>query len=130
MQKLTVLNSEIEKQAILKDIIIQLNKDLALSNVAFEFKSDSNFEDFWLDLVAVVRELLNRQYEKYLHFIYRIDINEKDLIATDIAPFEEVEAFIAYQIIRRIYKKVYFRKNFERNRQFYFKDLNGYCKII
>ena len=115
MQELTVLNSEIEKQAILKDIILQLNKDLALSNVAFEFKPDSNFEDFWLDLIAVVRELLNKHYEKYLHFIYRIDINERDLLVADISPFEEVEAFVAYQIVRRIYKKIYFRKNFSNN---------------
>lgn len=115
MQELTVLNSEIEKQEILKDIMLQLNKDLALSNVGFEFDLNSNFEDFWIDLVAVVRELLNKQYEKYLHFIYRIDIDERDLLKLDISPFEEVEAFVAYQIIRRIYKKVYFRKNFAKN---------------
>lgn len=115
MQELTVLDSEIAKQEVLKDIIIQLNKDLALSNVGFEFKEDSGFEDFWLDLVAVVRELLNKHYEKYLHFIYRVDLNERDLLVADIAPFEEVEAFVAYQIVRRVYKKVYFRKNFANN---------------
>lgn len=115
MQELSVLHSDIDKQKVLKDIIVQLNKDLALSNVGFEFKEDASFEDFWLDLVAVVRELLNKHYEKYLHFIYRIDLNERDLLVADIAPFDEVEAFVAYQIVRRVYKKVYFRKNFAKN---------------
>jgi len=115
MRELTVLHTEISQQEILKDIIVQLNKDLALSNVGFEFDKEIHFEDFWIDLVAVVRELLNKQYEKYLHFIYRIDIDERDLITTDITPFSEVEEFVAYQIVRRIYKKVYFRKNFSTN---------------
>ena len=112
MRELTVLHTEIGKQEILKDIVVQLNKDLSLSNVGFEFEEEVTFEDFWTDLVAVVRELLNKHYEKYLHFIYRIDLEERDLLVADISPFSEVEAFVAYQIVRRIYKKVYFRKNF------------------
>ncbi len=115
MQELTILNTDINKQEILKDIIVQLNKDLALSNVGFEFNLDLSFDDFWLDLVSVVRTLLNKHYEKYLHFIYRIDLNERDLLVTDITPFSEVEEFVSFQIVKRIYKKVYFRKNFGDN---------------
>lgn len=114
-QELTVLHSEIRQQDMFKDIIVQLNKDLALSNVGFEFQEVVNFEDFWTSLVALVRELLNKHYEKYLHFIYRIDLYERDLLVVDIAPFSEVEEFVAYQIVRRVYKKVYLRKNFSAN---------------
>lgn len=112
MKELSVLSTKVQEQDMLKDIILQMNKDLALSNIGFEFNPDMEFESFWKDLVAVVRELLNKHYEKYLHFIYRVDINERDLLVSDIVPFEEVEAFVAFQIVKRLYKKVYFRRKF------------------
>ena len=112
MSELTSIATEIERQDLLHEVILQLNKDLVLSHIGFEFKEDASFEDFWLDLVAIVRDLLHKQYEKYLHFIYRIDLSERDLLVANIAPFDELEEFVAFQIVRRIYKKVYFRKNF------------------
>ncbi|UJP66662.1 hypothetical protein [Mongoliitalea daihaiensis] len=96
------------KNQDLKQAFQLISKDFEL-----EEKSFADYEDLLIKLTEVVRQLLNRDFEKLLQICYRIDLGEQELnrLLYKTDP-ESMAEEIAASLIKRQLKKVEIRKKY------------------
>ena len=90
-------------------MINQLNKDFGLANLSYSFSLGYRPDQLSTAWENVIHDLLESNYDGYLNLIYRVDLSEKDLLNLKSNSLRELSAELTYLILKRIYKKVWFR---------------------
>jgi len=106
----TELLIQIEQTLLYEDLVNQLNKDFEVIGSAVNFSETENPQDLFEFLQEVISTLLEKHFDVFLNLLYRIDIDEHQIktIINQIA--EDTEQQIAFLILKREWKKVWFRK--------------------
>jgi hypothetical protein len=112
-----VLNpSDITLQAVQNnlyfELIVQLNKDLALSSIQKEFKNDIFPEFLVEELVGCLIDLINNSFQDYLNLLYRVDVSENEVRKLAGLTQEDLAISVAYLILKREWRKVFFRNKY------------------
>ncbi|WP_428741359.1 hypothetical protein [Tenacibaculum sp.] len=108
------LLTNVATQKLYHQLIIQLNKDLNLVGIDFTFSENSTPLILKEKLQKMVKELLLHDFSSYSNLLYRIDVSEKEvqnIESNDIDIYTENATFL---ILKRVWKKVWFRQQFLR----------------
>jgi hypothetical protein len=107
--------SKLEQMEMLKKLIMQLNKDLSLSGIDTQFDISWNPESLISNLTKIIATLLEKDYQKFMNFLYRIDIPEKKLGNIVTSDFSEAVNEIVLMVLKKEWQKVWFRnRNLQR----------------
>ena len=99
-----------EKEVLLSELVLQLQKDLNLSGINSDItKEIHDINDLANKLVVLIEDLLLYRSDLFHNFLYRVDIDEKKL-SNNIG--EHLQQKLAGLIIKREILKVYFRKKY------------------
>ena len=101
--------SKLEQMHLLKKLIIQLNKDLSLSGIDTQFNINWNPELLISHLTKIIAVLMEKDYQKFMNFLYRIDVSEKKLGGVSTSDFNEAVNEISLMILKKEWQKVWFR---------------------
>jgi hypothetical protein len=107
LQSITVENLYVE-------LIVQLNKDFQLANVAGSFDIKASPVQLKNELFAVLLNLITNQYDDYLNLLYRIDVPESELAKLINNNLSNSMEEITYLVLKREYQKVWFKHNFDK----------------
>lgn len=95
------------------EVSVLIRKDLSLDNDALALQP--TMEEFKEKLIQIIRYFLDKEFERLLQAMYRIDINENKLkIALASDPPENVASTIADLIIERELQKVETRRKYRQ----------------
>ena len=104
------LLNEIEATSLYQDLVNQLNKDFEIIGTAVNFSETENPQDLWSFLQEVIATLLEKHFDVFLNLLYRIDIDERQIKTIINQMAADTEQQIAFVILKREWKKVWFRK--------------------
>ena len=94
---------------MLEKLIQQINKDLSLSGVDIQFHVNWSPELLIVNLTKVVKALMEKDFQKFINFLYRIDISEKKLGDITTSDFGEVASEITLMILKKEWQKIWLR---------------------
>lgn len=101
--------TKISNMELLEDLIHQINKDLSLSGIDYQFDLEIGPDLLVGQMKQILADLMERHFQKFLSFLYRIDISEEKLRSIDSSDFEHVTDMITLLILKRQWQKVWFR---------------------
>jgi hypothetical protein len=107
LQSITVENLYVQ-------LIVQLNKDFQLANIAVSFEITTSPAQLKKQLFAVLLNLITNQYDDYLNLLYRIDVPESELAKLMNDNLTSSIEEITYLVLKREYQKVWFKQNFDK----------------
>lgn len=93
-------------------LILQLNKDLALANVNLEFVADVLPTSLKFLLHEQVYKLIQEKFMDYLNLLYIIDVSEEQIKQLDGNDTLQLSENVAFLILKREWQKVYYRNKF------------------
>ena len=99
----------INKEGMLKALISQLNKDIALSGLNFSFNLNLSLELFlqdlidWLDLIVVEKK------NQFIALLYRIDVLEKRVFNIPDNSINKIAILIVEREFEKVVLKEYFK---------------------
>ena len=99
----------LEQMEMLKELIRQINKDLSLSGIEIQFDVNWNPELLVKNLTQVIATLMEKDFQKFINFLYRIDISEKKLGNIGTSDFDDLVSQITLMILKIEWQKVWFR---------------------
>ncbi|CAM1358396.1 hypothetical protein [Tenacibaculum xiamenense] len=108
---LDLLNT-VSEQDLYQELILQLNKDFSLVGLDYTFSKDQTPIQLKENLIVIVENLINTDFNTYLNLLYRIDISEKKIAYSNTNNMTEYFEKVSFEILKRIWKKVWFRKQF------------------
>lgn len=115
LPKVTTLN-ELENQVrahlIILDVIKQINKDFELVGIDYKFKVKEHFYDFSAAFQQIIEHIINTNFDVFLNLLYRIDLDETKIRNIIQVEEENIYAKISFEILKREWQKVWFRKNY------------------
>ena len=101
------------KKDILKEILIQLEKDTGLdyTEILISYDEPGFLEQLRLDLAEHIRKVAGQSQTRFMHLIYRTDISQKKLgtLEMDASYFEK----LSEMVLNRIFQKIITRKFFK-----------------
>lgn len=103
------LFDKIEKENLLQELILQINKDIRMVGIDFELIENSNPKDVVLNLKNLLHKLINNNFSDFINLLYRIDVSEKQIAqlqVSDTALFVEKSAIL---MLKKEWQKVWFR---------------------
>lgn len=108
-QHLSEITQETEKYDLTwEQLILQLNKDLALSGLSdIELHTNITPEELWAGLNPIFSELMHQKTSSFIHLLYRIDIQEKEI--QELMRYDDFLDRLIYRVVERSYQKVYLR---------------------
>lgn len=115
-QQLDVL--KISQQELIEKFNIQLLKDFEMSDVSDYLKPIVVFEydEIHSNIMNALKKIDNKDFSKYQHLLYRIDISEKTVeLELKSKPDSERYVVLADLIIKRILQKVILKIQFSKN---------------
>ena len=95
-------------------LIVQLNKDFQLANVAGSFDVKASPVQLKNELFSILLNLITNQYDDYLNLLYRIDVPESELAKMINDNLTTSIEDITYLVLKREYQKVWFKHNFDK----------------
>ena len=99
-----------EKEVLLSELVLQLQKDLSLSGINSDIiKEIHDINDLANKLVILIEDLLMYRSDLFHNLLYRVDIDKKKL-SNNIG--DHLQQKLADLIIKREILKVYFRKKY------------------
>ena len=101
---------QIETNSLYENLVKQLNKDFEIIGTAVDFNETENPLDLFEFLQEVVSELLEKHFDVFLNLLYRIDINEHQIKTIINQISDDTEQQITFLILKREWKKVWFKK--------------------
>jgi hypothetical protein len=104
---------DLADQDMLHQLIRQLNKDLKLSGLDHEFKTETRPEQLIESLQEFIFSLMTKDFGNYLNFLYRVDVSEakiKSIPETDALRISERMCIL---ILQREWQKVWFRNKIQ-----------------
>ncbi|PCI01350.1 MAG: hypothetical protein COB81_07240 [Flavobacteriaceae bacterium] len=93
-------------------VVEQLNKDMYMAALDIEFPTDLSPASLVKNLEVQLEILLLKQYDDYLNLMYRVDVQEADLLKLKGLFADALITEIAFLILKREWQKVYFRSKF------------------
>lgn len=106
------LISEAESLNLYKQLVKQLNKDLALSNIDLSFNEDVLPSSLKFLLHEMLFKLIQERFMDYLNLLYIIDVSEKKIKTLDGTDTIEMSEQVAFMILQREWQKVWFRNKY------------------
>ena len=114
-QQLDVL--KVSQQELIEKFNIQLLKDFEMSDVSDYLEPIVVFEydEIHSNIMNALKKIDNKDFSKYRHLLYRIDISEKTVeLELKSKPDSERYAVLADLIIKRILQKVILKIQFSK----------------
>ena len=114
-QQLDIL--KISQQELIEKFNIQLLKDFEMSDVSAYLEPIVVFEynEIHSNIMNALKKIDNKDFSKYQHLLYRIDISEKTVeLELKSKPESERYAVLADLIIKRILQKVILKIQFSK----------------
>lgn len=114
-QQLDVL--KVSQQELIEKFNIQLLKDFEMSDVSDYLEPIVVFEydEIHSNIMNAIKKIDNKDFSKYRHLLYRIDISEKTVeLELKLKPDSERYAVLADLIIKRILQKVILKIQFSK----------------
>jgi len=108
---LQLLQTVQQENAYVK-VVEQLNKDMYMAALDIEFPTDITPASLVKNLQMQLETLLLRKYDDYLNLMYRVDVQEADLLKLNGLFAEDLLKEITFLILKREWQKVYFRSKF------------------
>jgi len=93
-------------------LIRQLNKDFLLANLEYDLDEGCNPELLKQKIGIIVAYLVNNDFDSLLNLLYRVDLSENKIIELPKENQETYIASISFLILKREWKKVWFRKKY------------------
>lgn len=106
------LIAEANQLELYQKLILQLNKDLILSNVDLEFNEDVLPTSLKLLLHETVYHLIQEKFADYLNLLYIIDVSEKMIKALDGSDVLLLSEQVTFLILQREWQKVWYRNKY------------------
>jgi len=96
---------------MLNQTVEQIKKDFSFFSLAVHFSGnkDTAYQELCDQILPLIRELMDKDHQKLLSLLYRVDINEKELGLTNK---QEAPQHLTGLIIKRCLQKVVLRKLF------------------
>ncbi|APQ17789.1 hypothetical protein [Maribacter hydrothermalis] len=116
--KLNVESSEQLMQVVLNDslfdkLIQQVQKDFVLANIPLKIPELLEYIEF----VALIKEklyfLMMDHFAEYLNLMYIIDVPESEFQNIEITDTVDVADQVTFLILKREYKKVWYRNRYQ-----------------
>jgi len=92
----------------LEKIIVQLNKDLSLTGFDKVFDVSLNAGEFEKSAITFFEELLAKNDSQLFNLLYRIDVNQNELLSSGDLP----QVHITKLIVEREFRKVVLKNEF------------------
>jgi hypothetical protein len=106
------LLSKLQSEDLYVQLIQQLNKDLHLSNIDFQFQETLIPLELKSSLIQFLLNLITNNYDDYLNLLYRIDVSEQSLIKFTSERLQEAIEQVAFLVLKREAQKVWLKHNF------------------
>lgn len=103
---------EAQQNNLYKNLIKQLNKDLAYANVDLEFDEDILPTSLKLMLHETVYQLIQEKFANYLNLLYIIDVPEKKVRELDGTDMIKLSEEVTFLILKREWQKVWYRSQY------------------
>jgi hypothetical protein len=98
-----------ENRLMLKSLILQLKKDALMSGLQFELNEESSVESLIHFLNNFVFNLIQKDFSSYASFLYRVDVNEKDISGLHEISMDILVQKISELILKKEWRKIWFR---------------------
>lgn len=98
-------------QELYQKLIIQLNKDFNLANIAMEVPLITPPDELVDLLREKIYQLIMEQFSEYLSLLYVVDIPESEFDKLDGTDAVEMADQVSFLLLKRIWKKVWFKAN-------------------
>lgn len=93
-------------------LINQLNKDFSLANFDFHLSENSTPLALKIALNKAIKNLLLNDSTTYNSLLYIVDVAEEDLKKTKSLDIDIYAEYIVFLILKRVWKKVWFRAKY------------------
>ena len=93
------------EEGILKEVIVQLNKDLTLSGIEYEFDINSEKNKFIVTLLNWIEATLSENENILFNFLYRVDVNQQLIYSNDGLPQENLLQLILNRELQKVVLK-------------------------
>lgn len=116
MQNTKKLVTQINIQvSYLDQLVKQIDKDIRLAGIeSDEFIDIDSPEILAETLYHFIDVLIHKHQESFNNFMYRVDIQEKDIYGLQQQNLEDLIENICLLIIKRELQKIYFRNKFSK----------------
>mgnify|MGYP006102952707 CR=1 FL=1 len=94
---------------VLKKVINQLNKDLALSGLSYRFLDTINYNSFYKEFMAWIESAIIKNEALFIGFLYRVDIKEQELKKNKQFDIKN----LAKSVLERELQKIILRRKIE-----------------
>jgi hypothetical protein len=92
-------------EGILVEVITQLNKDLTLSGIEYEFDIDSEKDKFIIMLLNWIETTLSENEHILFNFLYRVDVDQQLIYSNDGLPQENLLKLILNRELQKVVLK-------------------------
>ncbi|SNR55303.1 hypothetical protein SAMN06265371_10594 [Lutibacter agarilyticus] len=106
------LLTKLQSEDLYVQLIQQLNKDLHLSNINFEFQETLTSLELKSLLIEFLMNLITNNYDDYLNLLYRVDVSERSLIKLASERLRDSIEQVAFLVLKREAQKVWLKQNF------------------
>lgn len=106
------LLTKLQSEDLYVKLIQQLNKDLHMSNIDFEFQETLNPLELKSLLIQFLMNLITNNYDDYLNLLYRIDVSEQSLLKLASERMQDSIEQVAFLVLKREAQKVWLKYNF------------------
>ncbi len=93
------------EEGILKEVIVQLNKDLTLSGIEYECDINSEKNKFIITLLNWIEATLSENENVLFNFLYRVDVDQKRIYSKDGLPQENLLQLILNRELQKVVLK-------------------------
>ena len=93
------------EEDILKKVIEQLNKDLMLSGLEYEFDINSEKDTFIDAMLIFLETTLSENEDVLFNFLYRVDVDQKSICSKDGLPQENLLRLILNRELQKVVLK-------------------------
>ena len=95
----------LSEDGILVEVITQLNKDLTLSGIEYEFDIDSEKDKFIIMLLNWIETTLSENEHILFNFLYRVDVDQQLIYSNDGLPQENLLKLILSRELQKVVLK-------------------------
>ena len=92
-------------EGILNEVITQLNKDLVMSGIEYEFDVQSEKTEFVENLLNWIETILRENENILFNFLYRVDVNQQLIYSNDGLPQENLLRLILNRELQKVVLK-------------------------
>ncbi len=103
------LLKEIENTRLLHELILQLNKDIALAGLDFKIVQKAAAQEIVAQLQSLLFECIKTDFDGYLNFLYRVDVSEHILRSLKESDPLMLSQKVTWIVLQREWQKVWFK---------------------